>query len=200
MFLDYLGSSSIIDWSTPGKYQTLDAEDSTIVKGKEKLCSCFSSQQVLMKSMIALILILCLFTDTIIPVRMPLSAFNLTPTMKSVENQLTVRYYVCITLYDIDHRRYYKVIEIELWRKEIKFCTVKQQETHKSDLKLGQLATKQAISSCQTIRSTEQTTKPKKTVEQAEKKQQTVEAAERKQEFAEIESKKDHSTVVHPLQ
>jgi vacuolar protein sorting-associated protein 26 len=55
-----------------------------------------------------------------IPVRFFLSACALTPTYRSVNNRLSVRYYLNLVLVDEDDRRYFKQQEITIWRKTAK--------------------------------------------------------------------------------
>lgn len=54
-----------------------------------------------------------------IPVRIYLSGFDLTPTYKSVQNRLSVKYFLNLVLVDEEDRRYFKQQEIHLWRKKI---------------------------------------------------------------------------------
>lgn len=51
-----------------------------------------------------------------IPVRLFMSSFALTPTMRSVESKFSVRYYLNLVLVDEEDRRYFKQQEIVLWR------------------------------------------------------------------------------------
>jgi len=53
-----------------------------------------------------------------IPIRLFLSAFDLTPTYKNVNNRFSVRYYLNLVLIDEEDRRYFKQQEITLWRKK----------------------------------------------------------------------------------
>merc|ERR1712176_69109 len=52
-----------------------------------------------------------------IPIRLFLSAYDLTPTMKDVNKKFSVRYYLNLVLVDEEDRRYFKQQEITLWRK-----------------------------------------------------------------------------------
>ncbi|CAI8022660.1 Vacuolar protein sorting-associated protein 26B-B, partial [Geodia barretti] len=52
-----------------------------------------------------------------IPIRLFLSGYDLTPTMRDVNKKLSVRYYVNLVLVDEEERRYFKQQEIVLWRK-----------------------------------------------------------------------------------
>ena len=54
-----------------------------------------------------------------IPVRIYLSGFELGPTYKSVQNRLSVKYFLNLVLVDEEDRRYFKQQEIVLWRKKI---------------------------------------------------------------------------------
>ena len=55
----------------------------------------------------------------VIPVRLFLAPFNLTPTYRSIHNAFSVRYYLNLVLIDEDDRRYFKQQEIILWRDRI---------------------------------------------------------------------------------
>jgi len=52
-----------------------------------------------------------------IPIRLFLSAFDLTPTYKTIENKFSVKYYLNLVLVDEDDRRYFKQTDITLWRR-----------------------------------------------------------------------------------
>ncbi|CAI8041729.1 Vacuolar protein sorting-associated protein 26B [Geodia barretti] len=52
-----------------------------------------------------------------IPIRLFLSGYDLTPTMRDVNKKFSVRYYVNLVLVDEEERRYFKQQEIVLWRK-----------------------------------------------------------------------------------
>lgn len=54
-----------------------------------------------------------------IPIRLFLTPYNLTPTMKNVHNKFTVKYYLNLVLVDEEDRRYFKQQEIILRRKRI---------------------------------------------------------------------------------
>ncbi|CAE7438936.1 vps26 [Symbiodinium sp. KB8] len=56
----------------------------------------------------------------VIPVRLYLSGFDLTPTYASVYNRYSVRYFLNLVLVDDKDRRYFKQHEIKLWRKKVK--------------------------------------------------------------------------------
>jgi len=61
-----------------------------------------------------------------IPIRLFLSAYELTPTMKDVNKKFSVRYYLNLVLVDLEDRRYFKQQEIVLWRKSPKEITKAQ--------------------------------------------------------------------------
>merc|ERR1712046_127760 len=52
-----------------------------------------------------------------IPIRLFLSGFDLTPTMRNINNKFSVKYYLNLVLVDEEDRRYFKQQEITLWRK-----------------------------------------------------------------------------------
>lgn len=52
-----------------------------------------------------------------IPIRLFLSGYDLTPTMKDINKKFSVRYYLNLVLVDEEERRYFKQQEIVLWRK-----------------------------------------------------------------------------------
>lgn len=54
-----------------------------------------------------------------IPVRIYLSGFELSPTYKSVQNRVSIKYFLNLVLVDEEDRRYFKQQEIVLWRKKI---------------------------------------------------------------------------------
>ena len=54
-----------------------------------------------------------------IPVRIYLSGFDLSPTYKSVQNRVSVKYFLNLVLVDEEDRRYFKQQEVVLWRKKI---------------------------------------------------------------------------------
>lgn len=55
-----------------------------------------------------------------IPIRLFLSPYDLSPTMKSIENKFSVKYYLNLVLVDDEDRRYFKQQEITLWRKMLR--------------------------------------------------------------------------------
>lgn len=52
-----------------------------------------------------------------IPIRLFLSGYDLTPTMRDINKKFSVRYYLNLVLVDEEERRYFKQQEIVLWRK-----------------------------------------------------------------------------------
>ncbi|XP_065844891.1 vacuolar protein sorting-associated protein 26B-like [Oscarella lobularis] len=52
-----------------------------------------------------------------IPIRLFLSGYELTPTMRDINKKFSVRYYLNLVLVDEEERRYFKQQEITLWRK-----------------------------------------------------------------------------------
>eukprot|EP00808_Paulinella_micropora_P008840 g4281.t1 len=55
-----------------------------------------------------------------IPIRLFLSPYELTPSMKNIYNKFSVKYYLNLVLVDEEDRRYFKQQEITLWRKALK--------------------------------------------------------------------------------
>jgi vacuolar protein sorting-associated protein 26 len=58
-----------------------------------------------------------------IPIRLFLSAYDLTPTMRDVQKKFSSKYYLNLVLVDEEERRYFKQQEIILWRKADKYKT-----------------------------------------------------------------------------
>jgi len=52
----------------------------------------------------------------VIPVRLYLGAFDLTPTYRSVHSKFSVKYLINMVLVDEDDRRYFKQTDVTLWR------------------------------------------------------------------------------------
>ncbi|XP_014261776.1 vacuolar protein sorting-associated protein 26B-like isoform X2 [Cimex lectularius] len=52
-----------------------------------------------------------------IPIRLFLSCYDLTPTMKDINKKFSVKYFLNLVLMDEEDRRYFKQQEITLWRK-----------------------------------------------------------------------------------
>ncbi|XP_066917871.1 vacuolar protein sorting-associated protein 26B-like [Clytia hemisphaerica] len=52
-----------------------------------------------------------------IPIRLFLSGYELTPTMRDINKKFSVRYFLNLVLVDEEERRYFKQQEITLWRK-----------------------------------------------------------------------------------
>lgn len=55
-----------------------------------------------------------------IPIRVFLAGYDLTPTMRDINNKFSVRYYLNLVLMDTEDRRYFKQQEVVLWRKSDK--------------------------------------------------------------------------------
>lgn len=55
----------------------------------------------------------------VIPIRLFLSGFDLTPTYRAINNRFTVKYFLNLVLVDEEDRRYFKQQEITLWRKRL---------------------------------------------------------------------------------
>ena len=54
----------------------------------------------------------------IIPIRLYLGAYDLTPTLSSVGGKFSVKYFLNLVLLDEDDRRYFKRQEIQIWRRK----------------------------------------------------------------------------------
>ena len=52
-----------------------------------------------------------------IPIRLFLSGYDLSPTMRDVNKKFSVRYFLNLVLIDEEERRYFKQQEVVLWRK-----------------------------------------------------------------------------------
>lgn len=63
-----------------------------------------------------------------IPIRVFLSCYDLTPTMKDINKKFSVKYFLNLVLMDEEERRYFKQQEITLWRKVEK--TLKHTSPH----------------------------------------------------------------------
>jgi len=59
----------------------------------------------------------CPTKGEVIPIRLYLSAYNLTPTMTNINNKFSVKYYLSLVLVDEEDRRYFKQQEVQIWRK-----------------------------------------------------------------------------------
>lgn len=55
-----------------------------------------------------------------IPIRVFLAGYDLTPTMRDINNKFSVRYFLNLVLMDTEDRRYFKQQEVTLWRKSDK--------------------------------------------------------------------------------
>ncbi|KAJ8298564.1 hypothetical protein KUTeg_022624 [Tegillarca granosa] len=70
-----------------------------------------------------------------IPIRLFLSGYELTPTMRDINKKFSVRYYLNLVLVDEEERRYFKQQEITIFRRAEKLRKGNQstyQQTHKS--------------------------------------------------------------------
>ncbi|ESO04633.1 hypothetical protein HELRODRAFT_99525 [Helobdella robusta] len=63
-----------------------------------------------------------------VPIRLFLSGYDLTPTMKDINKKFSVRYFINLVLIDEEDRRYFKQQEITLFRKSDKLRKVLQQQ------------------------------------------------------------------------
>ncbi|XP_077284490.1 vacuolar protein sorting 26 [Arctopsyche grandis] len=59
-----------------------------------------------------------------IPIRVFLAGYELTPTMRDINNKFSVRYYLNLVLMDTEDRRYFKQQEVTLWRKSDRVRTL----------------------------------------------------------------------------
>jgi len=60
----------------------------------------------------------CPSKGEIIPIRMYLAPFELSPTFTTANNRFSVKYFLNLVLIDEEDRRYFKQQEITLWRKK----------------------------------------------------------------------------------
>jgi len=60
----------------------------------------------------------CPAKGEVIPIRLYLSGYELTPTYKNINNKFSVKYFLNLVLVDEEDRRYFKQQEITLWRKK----------------------------------------------------------------------------------
>jgi vacuolar protein sorting-associated protein 26 len=58
-------------------------------------------------------------TDDIIPIRMNVGCYDLSPTYRDVNSYLSVKYYLKLVIIDEEERQYTKQQEIYLWRKHL---------------------------------------------------------------------------------
>lgn len=65
-----------------------------------------------------------------IPIRVFLAGYDLTPTMRDINNKFSVRYYLNLVLMDTEDRRYFKQQEVTLWRKSDKSRLALGQNPH----------------------------------------------------------------------
>lgn len=57
--------------------------------------------------------------EDVVPIRMHIGCYDLTPTYKDVNNYLSVKYYLKLVIIDEDDKQYFKQQEIYLWRKNL---------------------------------------------------------------------------------
>lgn len=67
-----------------------------------------------------------------IPIRLFLSGYELTPTMRDINKKFSVRYYLNLVLVDEEERRYFKQQEITIFRKADKSRKPATHQTHRS--------------------------------------------------------------------
>jgi len=60
----------------------------------------------------------CPSKGEVIPIRLYLAGYDLTPTFKNINNKYSVKYFLNLVLVDEEDRRYFKQQEITLWRKK----------------------------------------------------------------------------------
>jgi len=60
----------------------------------------------------------CPSKGEVIPIRLYLAAYDLTPTFKNINNKFSVKYFLNLVLVDEEDRRYFKQQEITLWRRK----------------------------------------------------------------------------------
>ena len=61
--------------------------------------------------------------DEVIPVRMYLTNFDLTPSYRDKDKKFHVKYYLSLVLIEKNGRKYFKKREIWLWRKNFKWSS-----------------------------------------------------------------------------
>ena len=54
-----------------------------------------------------------------VPIRMHIGSYDLTPTFKDVNNMISVRYFLRFVIIDDDDKVYHKQQELHLWRKHL---------------------------------------------------------------------------------
>ena len=59
-----------------------------------------------------------LLLGEVIPIRVYLGAYELTPSYKNINNKYSVKYFINLVLVDEEDRRYFKQQEITLWRRK----------------------------------------------------------------------------------
>jgi len=60
----------------------------------------------------------CPAKGEVIPIRLYLAGYDLTPSLKNINNKYSVKYFLNLVLVDEEDRRYFKQQEINLWRKK----------------------------------------------------------------------------------
>jgi len=60
----------------------------------------------------------CPSKGEVIPIRLYMGAYDLTPTYKNINNKFSVKYFINLVLVDEEDRRYFKQQEITLWRRK----------------------------------------------------------------------------------
>jgi len=60
----------------------------------------------------------CPTKGEVIPIRLYLAGYDLTPTFKNINNKYSVKYFLNLVLVDEEDRRYFKQQEIQIWRKK----------------------------------------------------------------------------------
>lgn len=80
-----------------------------------------------------------------IPIRLFLSAYNLTPTMRDIQKKFSCKYYLNLVLVDEEERRYFKQQEIILWRKADKYKS-KQERSDQMQVYEPSLKSNQTLS------------------------------------------------------
>ena len=57
--------------------------------------------------------------DDIIPIRMNIGCYDLSPTYRDVNNYMSVKYFLKLVIIDEEDKQYNKQQEIYLWRKQL---------------------------------------------------------------------------------
>lgn len=61
----------------------------------------------------------CPVNGDVVPIRMFLNGFSLSPTYKELNNVISIKYYLKFVVIDEDGKSFYKQQEITLWRKSL---------------------------------------------------------------------------------